>query len=72
MYSPTATRSHGNFSNNGALPSAVTARTISFCYDNDIVCAPGLGSSCGNHTSYSQAELNAMGIWAARRFLGLN
>lgn len=50
----------------------MTARTISFCYDNDIVCAPGLGSSCGNHTSYSQAELNAMGIWAARRFLGLN
>lgn len=65
---------HANLSgSNGGLPFAVTGRTISFCHDNDIVCAPGFGSSMSVHTSYYTAPpLNAMGRWMARRVLGLN
>jgi hypothetical protein len=52
----------------GPLPSAVTGRSISVCFDRDIVCAPGSQSLFnGVHTSYPSSALNAAGEWAADR-----
>ncbi len=57
----------------GPLPSAVTGRSISFCANHDIVCAPGFGSHASVHTGYYTATpMNAMGEWMAGRILGLN
>jgi hypothetical protein len=65
---------HANLSgSSGGLPGTVTDRTISFCHDNDIVCAPGFGSSTSVHTGfYTPTPLNAMGKWMAQRVLGQN
>jgi pimeloyl-ACP methyl ester carboxylesterase len=63
----------GHLYNWAALPATIVSRTISFCHDNDIVCAPGLGSNTSIHTQYYTATvLNHMGEWMARRVLGLN
>jgi hypothetical protein len=56
----------------GPVPSAVAPRTISFCANHDIVCAPGLGSHVSIHTGYYQSgNLGAMGEWMARKILGV-
>jgi hypothetical protein len=51
----------------GSLPSDITGRTVTFCHNNDIVCAPGFGSIVGNHTNYSSQELEEMGFWLANK-----
>ena len=55
----------------GPIPSVVVYRTLAFCHNFDIVCAPGLGASTGQHTNYTASETAAMGAWAADQILGL-
>ena len=49
----------------GSIPSDVTGRTVTLCHNNDIVCAPGWGSSASNHTNYTNDELVDLGAWLA-------
>jgi hypothetical protein len=63
----------------GALPSAVTGRTLALCYNHDLFCAPGLyagslfhwdfAASAEIHGSYATPALEDMGIWAADAYL---
>ena len=53
----------------GALPPAVTGRTLALCHDKDIVCATGPFSSISNHVDYNVFEEIDMGVWAADTFL---
>jgi hypothetical protein len=55
----------------GPLPASVVGQTLAMCHNHDIVCSPGLGASPTNHTDYSTAELDDMGLWAADTYLGL-
>ncbi len=64
---------------NEPIPSALTGRTISYCHQFDLVCAPGFGGSVGfwapvpsgfeQHTNYTSSEGRALGEWAADAFL---
>jgi hypothetical protein len=57
--------------NRGPIPSAIVGRTISFCFQQDIVCAPGSRANMVTHTSsYTSSAMNAMGTWMAKRVLG--
>jgi hypothetical protein len=49
------------------IPSTIWSRTVSMCHNNDMVCAPGWGSTSGNHTDYSNDEGRFMGGWVAAR-----
>ena len=50
----------------GPLPSDVTDRTITLCFNNDIVCAPGWGSWSTVHGQYTNGDtLSLMGRWLA-------
>ena len=55
---------HGDTS---AFPSSIAGRTISLCDDNDIVCAPGIGSWTYVHESYDSNDIRPLGEWAAQR-----
>jgi len=52
------------------IPASVGARTISYCHNNDIVCAPGVGSWTTEHTDYAWSEIEPLGVWAAERAAG--
>ena len=64
---------------NGPIPSAVTGRTLSLCYNKDVVCAPPIqvkpwdvANPWGHdyldtHTRYTSTTLNAVGYWTAER-----
>jgi hypothetical protein len=49
------------------IPSPVGSRTISYCHNNDIVCASGIGSWTTEHSNYSWSEIEPLGIWAAEK-----
>jgi hypothetical protein len=52
------------------IPAGLTGRTITICDYHDLVCAPGIGSNESVHASYSQAELEPLGVAAAQELLG--
>ncbi len=52
------------------IPSSVAGRTIAYCHNNDIVCAPGLGSWTSEHSNYSWSEIEPLGVWAADHAAG--
>jgi hypothetical protein len=45
-------------------PSNLAGRTISQCQSNDIVCAPGVGSSSFEHLTNGSEEIGPLGAWA--------
>lgn len=50
-----------SFLGSGPLPSEVVGRTVTMCHNDDMVCAPGWGSSPGPHGNYSPTEMADMG-----------
>jgi hypothetical protein len=66
IYNATGIYRKARLAGSGALPSGITSRTISVCFNNDIVCAPGFGSWSTVHTSYTNGDtLTKMGRWLA-------
>jgi hypothetical protein len=63
MVDATGIYSKAQLTGSGSLPTEITSRTVTLCHNNDIVCAPGWGSTAGNHTNYTSYELTGLGAW---------
>jgi hypothetical protein len=55
-----------------ATPGNLSKRIESLCKNHDIICAPGIGATIGNHEGYDSEELEPLGAWGAEEVLAGN
>ncbi|GGL21577.1 hypothetical protein GCM10009774_09900 [Cellulomonas gelida] len=54
----------------GPLPDAVATSTVSLCHNRDLVCSAFVGASVGQHTNYTESELQGLAALLARTVPG--